>query len=172
MPATGRHFGRLIYIVAQTVSPAKVRYTDLQPMTIKRQQRGDYLVFFSCSDKDRFVAKMCVKLIEERSKRRIKTFLYDKNIEGGDSIPESIRRAIKDCNEFVVLLSPFSKDRPWVMNEIGAAWILEKTIVAIIDKVNPNEMPDIIKPYKAIDLNNFEDEYLAELLGRLRRSRA
>jgi hypothetical protein len=33
-------------------------------------------------------------------------------------------------------------------------------------------MPDIIKPYKAIDLNNFEDEYLAELLGRLRRSRA
>jgi len=113
---------------------------------------------------------MCVKLIEEKSKRRIKTFLYDKNIDGGASITESIRRAIRNCDEFVVLLSPFSKDRPWVMNEIGAAWVLEKTIVAIIDKVNPNEMPDIVKQYKAIDLNasklNILSSYLRVLGGR------
>lgn len=130
-----------------------------------------YRVFFSCSDKDRFVAKMCVRLIEERSKRRIEVFLYDKDIEGGDSIPEAIRQAIRNCHEFVVLLSPFSKDRPWVMNEIGAAWGLKKTIVAIVDKVNPSEMPDIIKPYKAIDLNSFEIEYLREVLVRASRRR-
>jgi TIR domain len=140
-------------------------------MPIKRRPRAGYQVFFSCSDKDRFVARMCVKLIEEKSKRRIKTFLYDKNIDGGASITESIRRAIRDCDEFVVLLSPFSKDRPWVMNEIGAAWVLEKTIVAIIDKVNPNEMPDIVKQYKAIDLNSFESQYIVELLARSRRRR-
>jgi hypothetical protein len=78
-------------------------------MAINRRAKASYLVFFSCSDKDRFVARMCVKLIEEKSKRRIKTFLYDNNIDGGASITESIRRAIRNCDEFVVLLSPFSR---------------------------------------------------------------
>jgi hypothetical protein len=38
---------------------------------------------------------------------------------------------------------------------------LRKCIVAIIDKVAPEEMPDIMTPYKAMDLNSFE-EYLEQ----------
>lgn len=95
----------------------------------------------------------------------VKTFLDEKDIEGGESIPASIRRNVQQCNEFIVLLSRNSIDRPWVLIEVGAAWVLEKRIVAITDKVTPEEMPDIITPYKAIDLNNF-DEYLEQLLKR------
>ena len=62
-------------------------------------------------------------------------------------------------DEFVVLLSRYSKDRPWVLIEMGAAWGLRKPIVAIIDKIAPKEMPDIVNAYKAIDLNDF-DQYL------------
>ena len=69
-----------------------------------------------------------------------------------------------------MLLSRYSIDRPWVLIEIGAAWVLGKRIVAIIDKVTPEEMPDIITPYKAIDLNNF-DEYLQQLLDRVKEAR-
>ena len=54
--------------------------------------------------------------------------------------------------------------------EIGAAWVLGKRIVAIIDKVSPEEMPDVIAPYKAIDLNNF-DEYLEQLMNRANEAR-
>jgi hypothetical protein len=64
-------------------------------------------------------------------------FLDEKDIEAGQSIPESIRTSIRRCNEFVILLSPYSKDRPWVLIEIGAAWGLQKPIIAVIDKVGP-----------------------------------
>jgi hypothetical protein len=41
----------------------------------------------------------------------------------------------------------------------------EETHIAIMDKVNPGERPDIISPYKAIDLNDF-DAYLDQLSTR------
>jgi len=108
-------------------------------------------------------------LIEEGGREYgVRTFLDEKDIAGGDSIPESIRRNIQECSEFVVLLSRYSIDRPWVLIEIGAAWALGKRIVAIIDKVTPEEMPDIIASYKAIDLNSF-DHYLEQLFNRAKK---
>ena len=51
---------------------------------------------------------------------------------------------------------------------MGAAWGEEKLIVAIIDKIAPEEMPAITTSHKAIDLNDF-DEYLEQLLNRAKR---
>ena len=126
-----------------------------------------YRVFLSHSHKDRWIAKQCARLIEEGGKRRVTVFLDEKDIEAGESIPDSVRRNIEQCDEFVVLLSRYSKDRPWVLIEIGAAWGLRKPIVAIVDKIGPKEMPDIVNLNKAIDLNDF-DQYLGELLKRVR----
>jgi len=126
------------------------------------------LVFISHSEKDRWIAKQIAVLVEEKCRGyNVKTFLYEKDIAGGESIPESIRKNIQECSEFLVLLSRYSIDRPWVLIEIGAAWVLGKRITAIIDKVTPEEMPDIITPYKAIDLNSF-DEYLEQLFNRVK----
>jgi hypothetical protein len=52
-----------------------------------------------------------------------------------------------------------------VLIEIGAAWGLRKPIIAIMDKLSPKERPEIISPYKSVDLNDF-DRYLAELVRR------
>ena len=123
-------------------------------MAFKRSARKRYL-FISHSSTDRWVAKQMVKLIEERNKGYVEVFLDEKDIEGGQSIPDSIRNSIEQCDEFLVLLSNRSKDRKWVLIEMGAAWGLRKRIVMIIDKVSPNEMPDLFSPYKAIDLNDF-----------------
>lgn len=98
---------------------------------------------------------------------RIQVFLDEKDIEAGQSIADSVRTSIEDCDEFVVLLSHNSMGRPWVLIEMGAAWGLRKPIIAVIDKTGPNDMPDIIKPFKAIDLNDF-DEYLTQLRNRPR----
>lgn len=126
------------------------------------------MVFISHSEKDRWIAKQIAVLVEEKCRGyNVKTFLYEKDIAGGESIPESIRKNIQECSEFLVLLSRYSIDRPWVLIEIGAAWVLGKRITAIIDKVTPEEMPDIITPYKAIDLNSF-DEYLEQLFNRVK----
>jgi hypothetical protein len=108
-------------------------------------------------------------IIEEKGlKYGIKTFLDEKDIKGGESIPETIRKNIQKCHEFLVFLSPYSVHRPWVLVEIGTAWGLGKYIVSIIDKVTPEEIPDIIRQHRAVDLNSF-DEYIEQLLGRAKR---
>ena len=140
-------------------------------MTLEANTGKSYLVFISHSEKDRWIAKQIGTLIEEKGREYgVKTFLYEKHIEGGESISDSIRKNIQECSEFLVLLTRYSIDRPWVLIEIGAAWVLEKRIIAIIDKVTPEEMPDIITPYKAIDLNNF-NEYLEQLFSRVKEAR-
>lgn len=122
-------------------------------------------MFFSHSHKDRWIAKQCVRNIEVCGKGRIEVFLDEKDIQVGESIADSVRANIKQCQELVVLLSQVSKDRPWVLIEVGAAWGLGKTIIVVLDKVAPNEMPDINRPHKAIDLNDF-DQYLEQLSKR------
>lgn len=126
-------------------------------------------MFISHSEKDRWIAHQISTLIKAKGKKyKINTFLYEKDIDGGESIPESIKISIKDCNEFVVLLSRYSIERPWVLIEIGAAWVLEKHITAIIDKVSIKELPDIISSDKAVDLNDF-DEFLDQLINRAKK---
>jgi hypothetical protein len=97
--------------------------------------------------------------------------LDEKDIDGGQSIADSIRESIRQCDEFLVLMSRYSKDRPWVLIEMGAAWGLGRPIIDIIDKVAPEEMPEISRPYKAIDLNDF-DRYLNELSRRVKEKRS
>ena len=106
-----------------------------------------------------------VRVMEEAGEGRIRTFLDEKDVEGGEPIAETIRMELRRCDEFVVLLSSRSKDRPWVLAEIGGAWVLDKRIIAIIDKVTQKEIPEITYPYKTIDLNNF-DLYVTQLLER------
>jgi len=127
---------------------------------------AEYRVFFSHSHKDRWIARQCVRSIEERGKGRIRVFLDEKDIQVGESIPESVRANIEQCHELVVLLSEVSKDRPWVLIEVGAAWGLRKPIMVVLDKIGLNEMPDIIRHHKAIDLNDF-DQYLEQLSSRV-----
>ena len=131
--------------------------------------RPPYLVFISHSSKDRWIARQLSNLIEGKGKRHnIRTFLDEKDIAGGESIPESVRKHIKECGEFLVLLTRYSIDRQWVLVEIGAAWGLEKHVVAITDKVTPEEMPGIISSHRALDINEF-DRYLAEPIERAKR---
>ena len=124
------------------------------------------MVFISHSTKDRWIAKQIANLLEVRGrKQRVTTFLDERDILIGDSIPDTIRDNIRNCSEFLVLLSKNSINRPWVLIEISAAWGHGKRIIAIIDKVTPEEMPEIMLPYKAVDLNNLE-EYIDQLLDR------
>src|SRR5260370_9812489 len=136
-------------------------------MVTKRNPQAHYRVFISHCHQDRWIAKQCVRLIEEGGAGRIQAFLDEKDIQGGQSIAGSIRTSIQGCDEFVVLLSPYSKDRPWVLIEVGAAWGLGKPIIAIVDKVGPKELPDIMNLNKALSLNDF-DQYLSQFMQRVR----
>ncbi|NLS98000.1 MAG: toll/interleukin-1 receptor domain-containing protein [Planctomycetaceae bacterium] len=88
-----------------------------------RPSRPRYQVFVSHATADKWIASTFCEKIDATG---ASTFRDDRDINGGDDIPESIRSQIKQSRELVVLLTPESVDRPWVLLEVGAAWALRR----------------------------------------------
>lgn len=129
-----------------------------------------YQVFISHATADKWLAVTICEKIELTTGAT--TFRDDRDIAGGDDIPEEIRRQIKQSREMVVLLTPDSVDRQWVLLEVGAAWGSSKRarITVVMNHVSVDPIPDMIKNKKAIRLNDF-DHYLHELTQRVRGQR-
>lgn len=127
-----------------------------------------YQVFVSHATADKWLARMVCEKIEGTGAT---TFRDDRDIGGGDDIPEEIRRQIKLSRELVVLLTPESVDRRWVTLEVGAAWGWSKRmrIVILMCHISVDPIPDMIKNKKAFSINEF-DHYLSELSRRIRES--
>lgn len=132
------------------------------------KSQPEYLIFISHSSKDRWIAGQMAATIERRAKRYgVRTFLDEVDLEAGDRIPETIKTNLHACEEFVILLSPSSVTRQWVLAELGGAWILDKRIIAITYDLVADKIPDIIEHDKSYDLNDF-DRYVGELIRRRR----
>jgi hypothetical protein len=125
-----------------------------------------YQVFVSHATADKWIAKVVCEKIEAAGAT---TFRDDRDINGGDDIPDEIRRQIKKSKEIVVLLTPESVDSQWVTLEVGAAWLSSKLkrIVILLCHVSVDPIPAMLKSKKAIHLNDL-DSYLNELAHRLR----
>ncbi len=121
-----------------------------------------YRVFVSHSTYDKWVATALCDKLEAAG---IVTFRDDRDIEGGGDIAESIRESIKECSEVLVLITPQSVERRWVVLEIGMAFMAGKRIVPILFHATADQLPDIIEKKRAFDINQF-DAYLADLLKR------
>jgi hypothetical protein len=140
-----------------------------KPISKTSAERGidkPYQVFLSHATTDKWLAKTLCEKIEETGAT---TFRDDRDISGGDDIPEEIRKQIKLSKEIVVLLTPDSITRTWVAIEVGAAWALSERmrIVVVMCHVSVDPIPDMIKNRKAIPLNDF-DHYLDQLTLRVR----
>jgi hypothetical protein len=133
------------------------------------KNQPDYLVFISHLSNDRWIARQMAAIIERKAKRHgVRTFLDEVDLEGGDRIPATIKTNLHACEEFVILLSPQSVTRQWVLVELGGAWALDKRVMAITYNLAAEKIPDIIDHDKGYDLNDF-DRYVTELIGRVKR---
>ena len=129
----------------------------------KRKAKPKYRVFVSHATADKWVARMICEKIEAVGAA---TFRDDRDIEGGDAIPRILRDELLDSDEFLLLLTPTSANRPWVTIEIGAAWAKDMRIVPICYQCSAEMIPATIRDNKAFDLNDL-DRYLVELVGRI-----
>jgi hypothetical protein len=122
-------------------------------------------VFISHATKDTWIARHIASDIEKTGKRkRVTTFLDARDIRAGEVFNDSIRRNLQECSKFLVLLSSASVTRPWVIFESGAADLLGKAIIPILDKLEPSEIPGPLARYQAVDLNDLE-KHLAHIAG-------
>lgn len=88
------------------------------PKSLK-PRRKPYLVFVSHATADKWLA---ITLCEKIEALGAKTFRDDRDIAGGEDIPDAIREAIDRSDEMLILLTPKSVQSPWVLVEVGAAW--------------------------------------------------
>src|SRR5216110_2683619 len=116
-------------------------------MAKKKAPDKPYQIFLSHATADKWLA---TTLCEKLEGVGAATFRDDRDINGGDDIPEEIRRQIKQSREMVVLLTPESVNRQWVTLEVGAAWGWSKRmrIVLIRCHVSIDPIPDMIKNKK------------------------
>lgn len=129
--------------------------------------RGDYRVFVSHATTDKWIATAICEKIEGVG---ASTFRDDRDINGGDDIPDAIRREIKKSNELLLLMTPDSVNRPWVLLEVGAFWVknAEARIVPVTCHAKVENIPNMLQAKKAISINEF-DSYLGQLANRVRK---
>ena len=113
-------------------------------------------IFISHSSKDKWAAR---RISEDLISFGTKTFLDEKDIETGQSIDVSLIKHLKDCNDFLIILSPASIKSEWVLIELGGALALGKNIIPILLYVGANEMPKAINLRLARDINSIQLYY-------------
>jgi hypothetical protein len=134
---------------------------------VKKKRSKSYRIFVSHATADKWLA---IVLCEKLESAGASTFRDDRDIDGGDDIPEKIRSEIKRSRELVVLLTPNSVNRPWVLLEVGAAWGWSKTmrITPVLCHVDHDPVPGVIKSKKAIIMNGCP-ELFAEIKKRVQK---
>lgn len=129
-------------------------------------RRRTYQVFISHATADKWVATQICEILKTRD---VQTFRDDRDINGGEEIPEAIRKAIRQSDEMIVLLTPSSVNRPWVQFEMGAAWGRRDgyRINILLYHTTANDIPQQFNTKKACSLNDF-GQVCAEIERRAR----
>ena len=132
--------------------------------TVRAGRVSKHQVFVSHATADKWVARTLCEKIESVGAT---AFRDDRDIKGGDVIPSAIFEQLEASREFVVLMTPASVNRPWVLIEVGAACRCRGLrIVPILYHVGADLIPAMIHQNKGFALNDF-DQYLSELADRV-----
>jgi hypothetical protein len=117
-------------------------------------------VFISYSQYDGDAAASLLELLEGVG---VTCFLAEKSIDPGIEWDSAIREAIRQTDHLLVLVTPKSKDSVWVAAEVGAAWVLGKTVIPALQSV---EVKDLIGPLCKYQARKAETARELELLIR------
>jgi hypothetical protein len=121
-------------------------------------------VFISYGHDDKPFVK---KLAGDLGKDNIETWWDFDHLKGGDNWQKEIQKGIKLCNFFVVVLSPNSVDREWVLKEITYANEYKKKIIPLMLKECERPISVIEKQYIDFEKQT-QKAAVKELLGILK----
>lgn len=161
-PAVALHYWNLAPLSANVTPDMAKRGPKKSRTPAGGEIAPAYRVFVSHATADKYLARVLCEKLESRG---VATFRDDRDIDGGDVIPDRIQEEIARSDEFVVLLTPQSVTRNWVLLEVGAAWSRKLRIVAVLYHVQIDPIPAIIKAKRAFQLNEL-DHYLDDVEKR------
>ena len=133
------------------------------------QNRKHQLIFISHAGIDTWVAARIEEKIQQCG---VETFLDEAHISIGEDFEEKILRALDEADELLLLLTPWSLNRPYVWAEFGAAWKRRIPIIGVMYGIKPEDpnIPVLMKRRDMIDINEL-DRYFDQLKRRIRPSR-
>jgi TIR domain len=91
------------------------------------------LAFISHTSDDKPLARQISSELENAG---ILTWLDEKDIVGGQSIPAEITSALEQCTHFLLIVSEKSSGKPWIKTELNSVLMRRNT--------HPKRLPDII----------------------------
>ena len=109
--------------------PVSVHQNHANPST--------YDVFLSYSCEDRAIA---LEIRDELCKGGVNCFVAEKDVPGASDFEATIRTALQFSKIVLVLLTPRSVARPWVVFETGEAWVLQKPLLPVLMQVSPDTL--------------------------------
>lgn len=127
------------------------------------------IIFISHSGEDTWVARQIAKEIDSLG---AKPFLDEADIDVGAEFEEDIREFLDKADELLVLITPWSLQRPYVWAEIGAAWIRRIPIIVVLHGLSVSEFqalpnaPVFLKKRDMIRLNDIQ-QYFDQLAKRI-----
>jgi TIR domain len=84
-------------------------------------------VFLSYSKKD---ADFAMQVRDVISELEVRTFIHG-DLSAGENWPEKLRSEIRSADLVIALVTPHTLNSSWMNQELGAAWVLKKPILAI-----------------------------------------
>ena len=125
----------------------------------------EFDVFISYATGDSAIA---TELRSDLEGKGLQCFMAEKDIQVATQWQDSIRAALIGSKRILVVLTPRSINRPWVLMETGAAWALGKPLIPALSHVAPNELLDPIRRYQArvIETTAQRESLVNELTGK------
>ena len=134
-------------------------------MTKKEEVKPILRVFFSYAREDRAEAHKIRHLLSQRFNIRIFT---TELLSAGEDWQSKLKNELTQCDIFVVLLSPNAVTSSWVLQELGAAWGLQKPILPVV--THPGvfaQIPVALSQTEFVDIKDLENpEVLHQILER------
>ncbi len=125
-----------------------------------------YDVFLSYTTDDKGLA---AELRTALKRKDLSCFMAEKDIPVAARFEERIRAALTGSRKVVVLLTPRSKSRPWILAEAGAAWALGKGPILALVQLSFADLDGPFAQYQArqIDTARQRNALVAEIATTL-----
>jgi len=122
-------------------------------------------VFISHSSKDKvFITTTLLPILNESG---IGTWYSSENIPSSSDWEKTIRAALRDCDWFLVVLSPHALESEWVQAEVH--WALnnrkDRFVSIVVADCNPSDLHLKLIRYQHIDFRERSTEAVAQLLA-------
>lgn len=88
-------------------------------------------IFLSYASRDRDRALALARRL--RQEPGLKVFVSDDDLAVGDDIGAKMRSALRDSDAIVALVTRSYLESDWTGAELGAAWMLDKPVVAVVE---------------------------------------